>query len=431
MNETFRATGYEPNEYFFASCYRQGGRLVYALDFSVRELVTFLPKPDPDKPLDASSTQRRIIAGHARDFGAYVKEDRGWVSPALLLWSPDIFDFEPLPQLETGSTTFGQLGVPKDAKSEIKIVDGQHRTLGFHLAWEQLLDDITKARGTLAKARDLGEPAVVADREKGLARLLERRDDLARERVSIQIVVVDNPDTARRIFVDINDNAKGITGAVRNRFDDRKAVSRALNKVIENNELLRGRVDLEQDRVSGSSQYLLGAKHVADILRALAVGNGRIGKRVEDELEDHQLATEFDHFTDALLDAFPALSDLETGELTPSELRRSSLIGSNVLLRSFAAAWYELRQGGWSQQRIADSFKAFEPYMSVPVYPSNEDSWFVTGVFAPSRDGAYSPTSRMQDFKTLTKFIVTQAQAGTSARWNRASSADRKLLPSS
>ena len=68
MTTTLKATGYDPNEYFFATRYQQGGRTVYSLDFSVRELVTFLPKPDPDKPLDVNATQRRITPIHARDF---------------------------------------------------------------------------------------------------------------------------------------------------------------------------------------------------------------------------------------------------------------------------------------------------------------------------------------------------------------------------
>lgn len=424
-----KATGYDPNEYFFASRYRQGGRTVYALDFSVRELVTFLPKPDPDKPLDASSTQRRIIPGHARDFGMYVKSDAEWVSPALLLRSPPIFEFQALPQLETGSTSFGQLAVPKDARSELQLVDGQHRTLGFHLAWEALNAEITSSRANVAKAKEQGEPALVKTHEKALEKLLSRRDTLAGERVSVQIVIVENPDVARRIFVDINDNAKGITGAVRTRFDDRKVVSRALNKVLENTSLLEGRVDLEADRVTGSSKYLLGAKHVADMVRALAVGNGRVGKRLEEELDDKVLANEFDQFIDALQEAFPVLHEVETDSLTPAELRQENLIGSNVLMRAFAAAWYELRQQGWKPTDIQAGFARFEPYMSAPVFADSNDTWYRTGVFAPRAEGTSSPTSRVQDFKTLTNFIASAVKLGDAMDWHRATESKPELLP--
>lgn len=424
----FKATGYDPNEYFFASKYMQGGRTVFSLDFSVRELVTFLPKPDPDKPLDAHSTQRRIVPGHARDFGTYIKDDPEWVSPALLLRSPPIFEFRMNPSLDTGTTAFGQLAVPKDARAEIQIVDGQHRTLGFHLGWERLNEEIMQARADLARAKEQGEPALIRVHENLLAERTARREQLSKERVSVQIVIVENPDVARRIFVDINDNAKGITGAVKNRFDDRKVISRALNKVLDTSNLLEGRVDLEQDRVSGSSQYLLGAKHVADILRAITVGNGRIGKRLEEELNDIKIVAEFVEFVEALQSAFPILVSIEDGAVTPAELRATHLIGSNVLFRAFAAAWHDLRRVSWTPERITKSFASFDPYMSAPVYPDISDSWYATGLFPLNAAGSNSPTSRIQDFKTLTTFITDMAGAGEMAEWHRASEADQSLL---
>lgn len=419
--EGFHATGYDPNEYFFATRYKQGGRVVYSLDFSVRELVTFLPKPDPEKPLDASSTQRRIIPAHAKGFADYIKDDLEWVSPALLLRAPDIFEFTEAVTIETGTTSFGQLAVPKDAKAEIQIVDGQHRTLGFHLAWEALTKEISEARALLAKAKNLEEAALIAEHEERLSARLARRDQLARERVSVQIVVVETPEVAKRIFVDINDNAKGITGAVRSRFNDRKVVSRALNIVLDSNPLLKDRVDIQQDRVSGASPYLLGAKHVADILRALTVGHGRVGKRLEEELDEREIAATFDEFVEGMQEAFPLLKEVEDGDLTPAELRQRSLIGSNVILRGFATAWYVLAQEDWSPGEIAEAFSTFEPYMDAPVYPDPEDTWFATGLFPANENGAYSPTSRIQDLKALTDVIIEMSQ--TEVHWNRTTQA--------
>lgn len=329
MND-LKVTGYDPYEWFFATRYKQGGRTVYAIDFSVREIITFLPKPDPAKPLD---TQRKIYPAHANGFAQYVLEDDEWVSPALLLRGPSIFEFsvpDLLKDLPTGSTQFGQMGIPKDAKAEIKIVDGQHRTLGFHIAWEYLGDKIEEARGLVQAAKKNGEAAaVIAALEKSLFSLLDRRTRFEKERVSVQIVVVEDPAEARRIFVDINDNAKGITGSVKARFDDRKVVTRALNTVLEKNLFLKGKVDEQQDRIAGGSPYLLGAKHVADIIRALVVGHGRITPRLEDELVDSELAKEFDTFLEAMVDAFPVLSEYDDGDITAADLRAESLVGSN------------------------------------------------------------------------------------------------------
>jgi hypothetical protein len=417
MND-LKVTGYDPYEWFFATRYKQGGRTVYAIDFSVREIITFLPKPDPDKPLD---TQRKIYPAHANGFAQYILSDEEWVSPALLLRGPAIFEFgipDVLKNIATGSTQFGQMGIPKDAKTEIKIVDGQHRTLGFHIAWEHLGDKIEKARGLVQAAKKNGEAAaVIAALEKTLFSLLDRRSRFEKERVSVQIVVCEDPAEARRIFVDINDNAKGITGSVKARFDDRKVVTRALNSVLENNLFLKGKVDEQQDRIAGGSTYLLGAKHVADIIRALVVGHGRITPRLEDELVDSNLVKEFDRFLEAMVDAFPILSEYDDGDVTAAELRAESLVGSNVILRAFAAAWYFLRKDGMKADEIAKAFGAFGPHMG-PVFPDPKDSWFATGVFPSNASGTTSPTSRAQDFKVLTTFIV-EAAMGKMA-WHRA-----------
>lgn len=419
---TFKVTGYDPCEWFFASRYKQGGRTVYAIDFSVREIITFVPKPDPTKPVDMAAAQRKIYPAHAQSFADYVLEVDEWVSPALLLRGPAIFEWDPADLgIETGSTQFGQLGVPKDSRSEVQIVDGQHRTLGFHLAWERLNAQIDKARTSLEAAKAAGQPIVMNDVAKELERLKDKRTKFANERVSVQILVIENVNDARRIFVDINDNAKGITGAVKARFDDRKVITRALNLVLQNNSFLDDLVDLEQDRATGNSPYLLGAKHVSDILRVLTVGNRRIGKVLEKTLEEKKIASEFDEFAEAMVNAFPGLSALEVGDLSAPDLRRESLIGSNVMLRAFAAAWHDLKQSGWDAVKIESAFADFDPHMG-PVFEDPADTWFQTKVFQPA-DGksTTSPTSRVQDLKTLTDFIVESCKHP--AVWHRADKA--------
>jgi hypothetical protein len=418
MSESFGVTAYDPYERFFGSRYRQGGRTVYSLDLSVRELVAFLPKPDPNKPLDNSDTQRRIYPEHARSFANYVEEQEDWVCPALLLRGPDIFEFKRAIPEDTGTTQFGVLGIPKDAKTEIKILDGQHRTLGFHLAWEAMTAEIQTARADLAAAKSAGEQAVVDHYQAKLDKLLARREHLAQERVSVQIIVTDDPKVAKRMFVDINDNAKGITGSVRSRFDDRKVITRALDIVLGTNELIKDRVDLQLDRVSGNSTYLLGAKHVADILRALAVGNGRVGKRLEQELDEKNIANEFEEFTAALVQAFPELAALKDGALDAPALRQKSLLGSTVILRALAAAWHELKEDGWSADEIAEAYEALAPGMVAPVYPDAKDTWFATGLFPANESGAISPTSRAQDLKRLSGIIADWCK--TAPEWHRA-----------
>ena len=73
------------------------------------------------------------------------------------------------------------------------------------------------------------------------------------------------------MFFDIADNALGITSSVRARFDSRKVVNRGLEEVMKH-ALLKDRVDPEQDRMGRNNPNLMGAKHVAEIVRTLAVG---------------------------------------------------------------------------------------------------------------------------------------------------------------
>lgn len=352
---------------------------MYSLDWSVRELVTFLPKPDPDKPVDLDATQRCIYPAHTRGFADYVRADKGWVSP-LLLRAPDIFKFQRVEGIETGSTSFGLLTVPKDSKAEIHIVDGPHRTLGFHWAWESLSADTEAARVTVARCKEIQDKVPLSAAQKKLEGLLTRREELGNERVSVQIVIAETPETARRVFVDINDNTKGITGAVKSRFDDRKVITRALNIGLRETPLLHDRVDIEQDRIAGGSKYLLGAKHVAAILRALTVGGGRIGKRVEDEVNEKDIVKAFEEFIDTLMASFPELTEVEDRK-TPAELRSESLLGSNVMLRGLAQAWYDLKLAGWSTKDIREGLETMAPHMSAPVVPDPEDTWFATGLF--------------------------------------------------
>ena len=144
----------------------------------------------------------------------------------------------------------------------------------------------------------------------------------------------------------------------------------------------------------------------------------RIGKRVEDELDESAIAKEFDAFEDSLVEAFPQLNDVMDGEMTPAELRRNSLIGSNVMLRGLALAWHGLRQEGWGPDKITSAFATqLAPHIETPVLADPEDTWYATGLFPATENGSYSPTSRAQDFKTLATFIADACKGNVT--WNR------------
>src|SRR6266545_3140299 len=126
-------SGYYTHDTFYATRYKQGGRTVYNIDLSLLQVDTYLPIPDPQRPTEGN---RRVKESHARAFGEYVRKQKEWVSPALLLRAPNIFEFDV--KEEIAGTQFGILSLPRIAQMELRILDGQHRILGIHYGLESI-----------------------------------------------------------------------------------------------------------------------------------------------------------------------------------------------------------------------------------------------------------------------------------------------------
>lgn len=397
-------TGYGPVRYF-ANRYVQGGRTVYSIDLSIADLVDQLSKPDPDRAIEAN---RKIRPAHARGFASYLRERPEWTSPPLLLRAPTgLFRFEPL-KIEVEGTDWGYLEVPRHARDEIAIVDGQHRILGAHYAWEDLVNEIRSSRERYEKAKSNGEAPEIATHFKAtLDEALGVRERFERERVTIQIVLENDPKAYKQMFFDIADNAKGITHSVRTRFDSTKIVNRCIETVLEHS-LLSGNVDIEQDRILGSNQYLMSAKHVADIIRTLEAGiSGRIGRRLESELTEDHLERQAAGFFDVITDAFPDYADIRDGKLSPVELRARSLLGSVTIQRVLAGAYHELLRGEgrthhFKRREIQAFFSQLD--MAAPIDPNG--AWMKTEAF---NEPYTSPVARRQEVQHLVDSLCTWA----------------------
>lgn len=362
-------------------------------------MAATLPRPDPDRPTPGN---RRVKLSHAQSFADYVRENENWVAPALLLRAPDIFTFEAKETIE--GTQFGILGLPRLARTDLRILDGQHRILGLHLAVDDIAAELAKQRDLRAAARREGDVDLERHFDSIITKLDRQRVRLSRERISIQIHIEEDSKAYEQMFVDIADNALGITSAIRARFDSRKIVNRVLEDVMKH-PLLANRVDMEMDRVGGSSPCLMGAKHVADITRTVAVGiTGRVGRRQEMELHEDALVEQTNSLLDALVNGFPELDKLIEGTITAEELRRTSLLGSTTMLRILAGAYHELVKD-LSDDEIGDFFSSLAPFMKARIPRSSP--WLATGVFT---EGATAPKARRQDLESLTRQIVNWAR---------------------
>lgn len=398
-------TGYDSDERFYATRYNQGERTVFSLDLSLTQIASLIPPPTAGK---AAEGNRMVKEAHARAFGEYVRTKKDWVAPALVLRAPDIFKFEVRETI--GGTQFGVLAFPKLASTDLRILDGQHRILGVHLAILGIADDLERARSLLAMAKRSEEnPTVIAEHQKRIDDLMAQRERFSKERTSLQIFVEDDQQAYKQMFFDIADNALGITSSVRARFDSRKVVNRSLEEVMKH-ALLKGRVDPEQDRIGRNNPNLLGAKQVAEIVRTLVVGiDGRIGRRLEDELSEDALVQKTNDFLDVLLEAFPPLARVADGELSPEDLRKTSMLGSTVMLRVLAGVYTEL-----TERRAFDDDDVVEYFSKLATHmegPATEDSIWIAHmddeVFAP---GAIAPRSRRQDLKALRDTLVKWAE---------------------
>jgi hypothetical protein len=397
-------TGYDPQVSYLAARYKQGGRTVYSINLSPAQILAFVNKPDPTK---RTLGNREIRLQHAIDFGKYVRAYDGWVSPALILRAPAIFEFEAI----TGplGAELGVVKFPRQASSDIHILDGQHRILGFYYATQGIADDLDKARASLAAARRLDpEGRSVLDAQQRIAELERQRTRLEKESATLLVYVEEDADTYKQMFFDIAENALGITASIKAGFDSRKVVNRALDQVSEHG-LLHGRVDPEKDRIGRGSPYLLGAKHVSEITRTIAVGlDGRVSKNQEVILREKDVAANTEQFLTMLEKTFPDLTRVAAAELMPDDLRGSSLLGSVLMLRVLAGAYYELiTRRGWKPSDVAKFYETLAPHMNAPV--GADSIWMTeTGVFALQSSG---PRGRRQDLKALRDSIVDWAIA--------------------
>jgi hypothetical protein len=401
---TGEISGYATHDEFYASHYPQGLRRVYAIDLTPAEIAAFLPKPDPDHPTEGN---RRVRKAHAAAFGTYLREHETWICPALLLRAPDIFDYSVIETV--GETEFGKIAIPRLARTDIRILDGQHRILGIHLGLEDIAAELEKERDARSTAKNNGSPAAAIKIHEDKIKELERqRKRLNTERISVQIVIEDSVPAFKQMFVDIADNALGISSSIRTRFDSRKIVNRCVEPVAKH-ALLEGRVDEEKDRIGASNPNLVGAKHVAEVVRTITVGiDGRIGRRLEEELREDALIERTNEFLDVLVDGFPQLADVADDKLAPSELRKHNLIGATSMLRVIAGVYFELKEAGWDDEGIADFFTRVSAHMDGPV--TEESPWVTEVPGEVFSEGALAPRSRRQDLKSLVDTITAWAK---------------------
>ena len=409
--DTSTVTGVRRSDTFVAVKLVQGGRTVYAIQLPLADVSRVLPVPDPNHPTPGN---RKVDAKHANDFGQYVRVHAEWVAPPLLVRDNGKCAFTK--QLELpGGIEVGLLDIPHGAV--VKIVDGQHRVLGLHDALRRIALEEDELQERLARARDRGQDT--ADIDQRLATLAAERQRFATEHLGVYVYEEGSPDAYEQMFFDVADNALGIRQAVKVRFDNRKLINRTFDPVAKHT-LLQGRIDVEQDRITGNNPNLLGAKHVIEIVRSVNVGvMGRITKKREAELDEEEIVENAMAFLDTLVEGFPELAEVADGTSTPGQLRASRITASITMLRVLAGVFHNLvlapeeEEDRWPAEDVAEFFGRLAPHMVAPV-PTGS-IWLTAEEFKDVPDftrGAYGPQARSQNIKHLTEVITGWALDG-------------------
>lgn len=392
----------------------QGGRTVYTTRIPLADLSVILTIPDPAKP---DPDNRKVDINHAKGFGQYLADNPRWVAPALLIRDTGGCRFEPIS--EDGSV--GYLTVPWSIGGigRLITIDGQHRILGVHLEKKRITDEVSRIDREIHRANEAKKAKLEQDRETLIGRMQRLKDEF----VGIDIYVEPDGVSGQQMFVDVADNAKGISGAVRARFDTSRIANRTLSDIV-THPLFLGKIDIERDRMTLTNRNLMGAKHVADITRAVIAGpGGRVSKKVE-SLTDNEVIESVRGFLDVISIAFtalaeiteedvdnydPALSEKKKNEppapaTKAMRLRESSLLGSVGMLRVLGGVYRNLPEAGAEDGDIQEFFKRLDRHMTAPV---TEDSiWRTTAANEDFEPNASAPIMRQQNVVHLTKVIT-------------------------
>ncbi|WP_371590880.1 DNA sulfur modification protein DndB [Streptomyces sp. NBC_00470] len=378
----------------------QGGRDVYSVRIPLHDLTQIVPVPDPNF-VDADN--RRVHVRHAKEFGQYLASPH-WVAPTLLARDAGSCVFSPLPGSD-GQVGYLQIPWTSSGMSMLLTIDGQHRILGVELEIKATAAKIQEIERALLKKGVRKDRATKLQREK--EELTGHMHRLRAESVGVDIYMEPDSALARQMFVDVADNAYGISAAVRSRFDSSRVANRTLDSVLKH-DLLRGRIDMEQDRIARNSANLLGAKGVADITKGVLFGiTGRTSKIKEAQLVDGDVVEQVLEFWNCLCDAFPDMSAVADGDLAPQELRNRSLLGSLGMLRVLASVYRNLlaQDKAPSSDDVVAFFHTLVPAMKAPV--GDDSVWRKDPKTSECFElGAHAPIMRQQNLMRLVEIVT-------------------------
>lgn len=404
-------SGYSQFDEYIAQKTVQGQRTHYLISMPIEQVTSVLPVPDPDKRLEDN---RVIRPGHAKDFANYVRRNERWhCGPLTVRTSSDVVSFEAFKDGQFGFLSIGMLRIPRNTRSAFRIIDGQHRVLGIDTMLKDINEELLDRRAALHNAESVDSlPQVTQVFKNQIDKLKRQLERTQEESLSIDLVIEDSKEEARQIFTDVANNALGISKSVTARFDSRKVVNRALSLVLTDPnapDLLVDHIDQDKDRVFGSNPNLMGAVHLAEIIRTVEVGiSGRVGEAMEQTLDERELAKNSEWFFELMTQGFGDLQAIATNEVSAADIREQSLLLSTTMLRVIAGVYHDLKVDGVADNAIVTFFKKLDKVMKAPIVSGTPigDLWLDATKSEAFTDGATAPGARSQQVKELVSVIT-------------------------
>ena len=421
---TSTLNGYSETKQYAAQQSMRAGKTVYTITMPLMVVPIHLPVPDPSKPYEFN---RQVDKGRSQKFADYWESHPdSWAVPPLLIDSSNTYLFDP--KFDLGENLkLGVLHLPEYATQELRILDGQHRILGWSMARNGLLERQSKLIEDLAKMAKNGATALeVSVVEAKLATVKSNVKRLLQEQVTVEIITGVSLEDHKTYFVTIAENAKGINKAERVRLDENTKVSRVAKKLATEHPLLIGYVEDRRTTVGKGGKNLMTLANLADIVRHSVVGiSGKISLGREVWLPESKIEVIASHFLNALMENVAHFNKLASRTTLAQDIRAGYLWGSPTILRTLSGAYFELavslddstEEITW----IETGHKKFVDLLlnlkdsDMKIRPANgnaprlDSKWYDTQLI-PS--GSIAPGSRAQDLKALTGLFVAWANSG-------------------
>lgn len=413
--------GYSAEKELASQQIQRGGKTVYIVSLPIQLVPVLLPIPDPLHPLEHN---RAVRKSHADDFGVYwLRNADSWTVPPLLVDTADHLKFQEAFAIANGPR-LGKVFLPDYSNKILRILDGQHRILGWSLVRDKLMKDLEVAQDQYALAQRSGTELEKQEIKKKLEGIRSNLNRMQTEQVTLEIITGVTATEHQTFFVTIADHALGINSSERTRLDETNMTSRVAKQLADSVPLLKNRIEMRKGSVSKKSKDLMALSNVRDIVRHTCFGiKGKVTMAREKEIIDANAFDVTENFFRAVTEAVPQVASIAEMKYLPMTLREESLLGSVTIWRCLAGSYNDLavkmidnKELRWDKQGH-DSFVRMlsELHKRMKITSNGGEkrispSWAETGCFNPNET---APRSRSQDLRNLSALFTQWAINGT------------------